>query len=131
MNKKVITGKFVPNSPLPFSPALQNGDYLFVSGQASVDLEGKIVEGTFEEECRRSFENVRHILEAAGLGFQDVIQVRNYVGNQKDLAAFNQIYREFFKEPYPARTTLIGCLGDLLKFEVDVVAYLGNEKSSV
>lgn len=122
ISKKVITGIGVPQSHLPFSPAIQSGDYVFISGQASVDAEGKIVSGTFEEECRRSFENLKTILEASGLDFKDVVQVRNYVGKQEYLAAFNNIYKEFFSEPYPARTTLIGCLGDLLKFEVDAVA---------
>ena len=120
---KVIQGENIPKSSLPFSPAIQAGDFLFVSGQASVDKNGNIVKGTFEEECRRSFENVKIILEAAGLTFKDVVQVRNYVGSQENLASFNQIYREYFSEPFPARTTIMGCLGDLLKFEVDVVAY--------
>lgn len=122
-NKKAITGTYVPKSFLPFSPAIQAGDYVFVSGQASVDNEGNIVNGTFEEECRRSFENVRTILAAAGLTFDDVVQVRNYVGKQEYLAEFNKIYKDYFSAPYPARTTIMGCLGDLLKFEVDVVAY--------
>lgn len=122
--KTVIKGAHVPVSPLPFSPAILAGDYLFVSGQASVDKEGNIIKGTFEEECRRSFENVKTILAAAGYTLEDVVQVRNYVGKQEDLAAFNAIYREYFSEPFPARTTLIGCLGDLLKFEADVVAYV-------
>ena len=120
--KKIITGSNVPQSHLPFSPAIQSGDYAFISGQASTDREGKIVSGTFEEECRRSFENLKVILEAAGLGFKDVVQVRNYVGKQEYLPSLNTIYKEFFSEPYPARTTLIGCLGDLLKFEVDAIA---------
>lgn len=119
----VITGPSIPRSSLPFSPAIQAGDFLFVSGQASVDKTGNIVNGTFEEECRRSFDNVREILAVAGLTFSDVVQVRNYVGSQEYLASFNQIYREYFSEPYPARTTIMGCLGDLLKFEVDVIAY--------
>ena len=125
--KKVITGAGVPQSHLPFSPAIQSGDYVFISGQASVDAEGKIVSGTFEEECRRSFENLKTILEASGLGFKDVVQVRNYVGKQEYLASFNTIYKEFFTAPYPARTTLIGCLGELLKFEVDAIAQHTNE----
>ena len=121
ISKKVITGIGVPQSHLPFSPAIQSGEYVFISGQASVDAEGKIVSGTFEEECRRSFENLKMILEAAGLGFKDVVQVRNYVGKQEYVVSFNNIYKEFFTAPYPARTTLIGCLGDLLKFEVDAI----------
>ena len=121
-HKHVISGNGVPKSHLPFSPAIRSGNYLFISGQASVDDEGNIVKGTFEEECRRSFENAKKILDAAGLGFEDVVQVRNYVGKQDDLPSFNNIYRTYFTAPYPARTTLVGCLGDLLKFEVDMVA---------
>lgn len=123
MSIQYIRGENLPASPLPFSAAVQAGDFLFVSGQASVDMNGQIVEDSFENECRRSFENVRRILESQGLGFKDVVQVRNYVGKQEDLAEFNKIYREFFSEPFPARTTIMGCLGTLLKFEVDVVAY--------
>lgn len=126
ISKKKITGSNIPQSHLPFSPAIQSGDYVFVSGQASVDEEGKIVVGTFDEECRRSFDNLKVILEAAGLGFDDVVQVRNYVGKQEYLSEFNRIYKEYFNEPYPARTTLIGCLGTMLKFEVDVVAHCGT-----
>lgn len=123
VKKEVVSGEGVPTSALPFSPALKVNDLVFVSGQASVDENGKIVNDTFEGEVRRSFENARKILAAAGLDFSDVVQVRNYVANQEDLAAFNLIYKDYFQEPYPARTTLIGCLGTLLKFEVDLLAH--------
>lgn len=123
MSIRYYKGGDMPGSHLPFSPAVEAGPFVFISGQASVDKEGKIVNDSFENECRRSFENVRSILQATGLDFSDVVQVRNYVGSQEDLPRFNEIYKEFFTEPYPARTTLIGCLGTLLKFEVDVVAY--------
>lgn len=122
MKKDVIKGAGIPQSHLPFSPAVRSGDFLFISGQASVDKNGNIIQGTFEEECRRSFENLRIILEAEGLGFEDVVQVRNYVGQQEFLVEFNAIYKDYFTEPFPARTTLMGCLGELLKFEVDVIA---------
>lgn len=123
-NLQTISGNGIPKSPLPFSPAIVAGDYMFLSGQASVDMEGKIVVGSFEEECRRSFENVKTIITVAGYTLQNVAHVRNYVGKQEFLAEFNQIYKDYFKEPYPARTTLIGCLGELLKFEVDVIVYI-------
>jgi 2-iminobutanoate/2-iminopropanoate deaminase len=123
LNKEIISGKGVPKSALPFSPALRVNNFVFVSGQASVDESGKIINDSFEGEVRRSFENAKKILAAAGLDFSHVVQVRNYVANQNDLAEFNAIYKEYFQAPYPARTTLIGCLGTLLKFEVDLVAY--------
>ncbi|MVM38745.1 RidA family protein [Spirosoma sp. HMF3257] len=122
--KSVVTGSEVPQSHLPFSPGVISGNYLFVSGQASVDDQGTIVTDTFAGECRRSFDNLKRIVESAGATLNDAVQVRNYVGRQEDLAEFNTIYREYFREPFPARTTLIGCLGDVLKFEVDAVIAL-------
>ena len=116
------TGGHVPTSHLPFSPALRAGPFVFVSGQASVDATGKIVNDTFEGEMRRSMENLRAVLAGAGLTLGDVVQVRSYVGRQEDLAEYNRIYRDYFGEPFPARTTLVGCLGTLLKFEVDATA---------
>lgn len=123
-DKLKITGPGLPKGPLPFSPAIQSGDFIFVSGQASVGPDGNIIAGTFEDECRRSFDNLRSILQVAGLDFTDVVQIRGYVGKQEDLGRYNEIYKEYFADPYPARTTLIGCLGDVLKFEVDAVARL-------
>ncbi len=125
-DKVIVSGDDVPSSHLPFSAGVISGGHLFVSGQASVDDQGNIVVDTFEGECRRSFENLRRIVENAGATLDDAVQVRNYVGRQEDLAAFNAIYRDYFKAPFPARTTLIGCLGDVLKFEVDAVIKLHN-----
>lgn len=114
----------VPSSHLPFSPAIRAGEFVFVSGQASVDRTGRIVTDTFEGEMRRSMENVRAVLAGSGLSLRDVVQVRAYVGRQEDLAEYNRLYRDYFSEPFPARSTLIGCLGTLLKFEIDVTAYI-------
>jgi len=124
MEKEFVFGAGVPQSHLPFSPGVKCGQFLFISGQASVDMEGKIVNDTFENECRRSFDNLKRIVEAAGLSMADIVQVRNYVADEKDLGKFNEIYREYFSAPFPARTTLIGCLGTILKFEVDATAFI-------
>ena len=113
-------------SHLPFSPAIIAGGFVFVSGQASVDPDGgKIIPDSFEGEMRRSFGNMRFILEAAGCGFQNVINVRSYVNDEGDLPEYNRIYAEYFNEPYPTRSTIVGVLGSRLKFEVDCVAYKG------
>lgn len=121
----VIHRSDIPRSHLPFSPAIRAGDFVFVSGQASVDDTGKIVVDSFEGEMRRSFENVRRILAAAGASLADVVQVRAYVGREEDVAEYNRIYRDYFAAPYPARTTVVNCLGTALKFEVDVTAWIG------
>src|SRR5882757_5703910 len=122
-----ITGPGVIKSPLPFSPAIRAGDFLFISGMASADENGVIKPDTFDNEARRTYRNVARILSAACLDFTRVVQVRCYLARQEDWDAHNRIYKEFFKEPFPARTTLVGCLGDLVKYEVDVIAYAGSQ----
>ena len=106
---------------LPFSPATKVGNLLFVSGQASTDETGAIISDTFENEFRRTMENLLRILRACGTDLTKIAQVRCYLKNTADWDQYNQLYREYFKPPYPARTTLTGCLGKVL-FEIDVVA---------
>jgi len=111
-----------PTSHLPFSPSVCFGDLIFISGQASVDASGKIVSDTFEGEFRRSIENVRKVLAAAGSDLAHVIQTRNYVRDAEDVPLYNQLYREYFSEPYPTRTTITNCLPPTLRYEIEVVA---------
>lgn len=111
-----------PTSHLPFSPAVRVGDLIFVSGQASVDANGKIVPDTFEGEFRRSVENLRKVLEAAGSDLQHVVQTRNYVRDDANLPRYNELYREYFSAPFPARTTITNCLPATLHYEIDCVA---------
>lgn len=95
---------------------------MFVSGQASVDEQGNLVLDTFESEMRRTMDNLRRILAAAGLTFKDVVQVRGYLIDSSYWDEYNRLYREYFAEPYPARTTIVKCLGNV-KVEIDLVAY--------
>ena len=118
---EVIRGAGVPQSHLPFSPAVRAGNLLFVSGQASTDEGGRVISDTFENEMRRTFDNLKKILAAAGLDLSHVVQVRSYLKNQGDWETYNRLYREYFKEPFPARTSLVNCLGTVL-YEVDVIA---------
>ncbi len=111
-----------PTSHLPFSPCVQVGELLFVSGQASVDEKGQIVGDSFEGEFRRSVENLRKVLESAGSDLQHVVQTRNYVRDAVDVPLFNQLYREYFSAPFPARTTITNCLPPTLRFEIEAVA---------
>lgn len=111
-----------PVSHLPFSPATRVGDLIFVSGQASVDEKGAIVQDTFEGEFRRSLENLRKVLASAGSDLQHVVQTRNYVRDPANVARYNELYREYFTAPYPARTTITHCLPEVLHFEIECIA---------
>ena len=112
-------------SHLPFSPGIIAGDFMYVSGQASVDASsGAIVSDSFEGEMRRSIANLKAILEAGELSLDHVINVKSYVSDEADLALYNKIYPEYFSAPMPTRSTIVGVLGTKLKFELDCVAYV-------
>ena len=111
-------------SDLPFSPAIQAGDLVYISGQASVDPNtGKIIGGTIEEEIRRSIDNVKNILKTINLSLDNVINVKAYLSHQGDIKIYNEIYKDFFVVPYPSRTTIVNALPSFLKFEIDCIAY--------
>lgn len=119
---KIIDGG--ARSHLPFSPGIIAGDFMYVSGQASVDPEtGAIVTDSFEGELRRSIVNLEAVLKVAGLSLDHVINVKSYIADEADLAVYNSIYREYFPAPAPTRSTIVGVLGTKLKFELDCVAF--------
>lgn len=122
MSWRPIANQEIPRSHLPFSPAARAGDFVFISGQASVDDLGNIISGTFEEEMRRSIDNLTRILVGADLTLNDVVRVTAYLADPIDLSDYNRIYQDYFVEPYPTRTTLVECL-TTIRFEIDAVAY--------
>jgi 2-iminobutanoate/2-iminopropanoate deaminase len=111
----------VHSTHLPFSPATKVGNLVFVSGQASTDQKGQVISDTFEGEFRRTMENLRRILRACGSDFDQVARCNVYLKNGGDWDEYNRLYREYFKPPFPARTTIQNCLGKVL-FEIDVIA---------
>jgi 2-iminobutanoate/2-iminopropanoate deaminase len=111
----------LPEGPRPYSHATKVGNLLFTSGQGPTDAAGDLVHGTFEEEFRRTMDNLRRILQLAGSDLDKVVQVRAYVKEPENLPLYNQLYREYFPKPYPSRTTLTGCLPDF-HFEIECIA---------
>jgi 2-iminobutanoate/2-iminopropanoate deaminase len=113
---------------LPFSLGIKSNNFLFVSGQASVDLKtGEIVPGTFAEEMDRAISNMRHIVESGGGHWKDVVKVTSYVRRDSDLDEYNRLFVTFFSEPYPARTTLTNCLPITVLFEIDCIAEIPDQ----
>lgn len=116
-----------PHSHLPFSPVTKVGNLLFVSGQASVDGTGKIISDTIEGEIRRSIENLEKVLKTAGSDLKHVVRTCNYVRLHDDIAEFNRVYLEYFSKPFPARTTISGCLSPALRYEIDCIAVVAEK----
>jgi len=122
--KKVVRTDKAPNPVGPYSQGLICGKRIYVSGQGPFNAEtGKKPEG-IAEQTRQTLKNVRVILEAAGASMDHVVKVTVHLQElTKDFRAFNEVYREFFKEPFPVRTTVGSDLLDIL-VEIDVIAEL-------
>ena len=105
-----------------YSPGiLAEGRFLYVSGQGPV-RDGETVLSTIEEETRITLENVGKVLAAAGLDYGDVVRCGVFITKDEDFEPMNEVYREFFAEPLPARTTVVTGLVGGIKVEIDCVA---------
>ena len=108
----------------PYSPAVVSGDHVFTAGQVGFDHDGEVVEGGVGAQTRRALENVRACLEAAGSDLEHVVKVNVFLADLGEFDAYNEVYREFFSEPYPARTTVGASLPGRLRIEIEAVARL-------
>jgi 2-iminobutanoate/2-iminopropanoate deaminase len=108
----------------PYSPAIQCGDLLFISGQTPLDAAtGKLVEGDIALQARQCMENLKGILGAAGLTFGHVVKTNIFLTSMGDFAAVNEVYKSYFGEPYPARSTVaVAALPMGAKVEIEMVA---------
>jgi 2-iminobutanoate/2-iminopropanoate deaminase len=106
----------------PYSPVVVSGDLVYTAGQVAFDSSGTLIEGGIEEQTRRTLENVRTCLEAAGCTMADVLKVTAFLADLGDFAGYNEVYKEFFDEPYPARTSVQAGLPPKTLVEIEVVA---------
>jgi 2-iminobutanoate/2-iminopropanoate deaminase len=110
---------------LPFSEAVRAGDFLFVSGQiGSAPGTAEPVPGGIAAESRRAMENVREVLRRRGASLHDVVKFTVYLADIGEWSAFNEVYRRFFGERFPARSALgASGLAKGARVELDCVAY--------
>jgi reactive intermediate/imine deaminase len=106
----------------PYSPVVISGDHVYTAGQVAFDADGALVPGGAAEQTRQVLANVAACLAAAGCSLADVVKVNAFLTDMADFAAFNDVYREVFVEPYPARTTVQVGLAPGLLVEIEAIA---------
>ncbi len=105
MSKTIITTQNAPAAIGPYSQAVATEQLLFTSGQLPIDPStGKIPEGTIEERAHIVFKNLKAIAKEAGTSLDNTIKTTVYLADINDFAAINQVYAQYFKAPYPARS---------------------------
>jgi len=118
-----VAGEGMPVPRGPYSPAVIWGDLIFVSGLLAVIPDGKEIAGDIREEAMVVLRNLKRLLEAAGSGLDKVLAVTVYLGDIKDLPAFNEVYEEFFKPPYPSRSAVGVSLPGKFQVELSAIAF--------
>ena len=122
--KHAISSAGAPKAIGPYSPAIRAGQLLFVSGQVPIDpATGNMITGGIADQTRRVLDNIGELLLAAGRSFGDVARTTVFLADMNDFAAMNEVYGEYFAEPYPARATVqVARLPKDARVEIDVIA---------
>jgi len=123
--KTQIVCKEAPTAIGPYSQAVVKGGMLFVSGQLGLDVKTGIIPEDIAGQARGALENLRRIISEAGGSMDDVVKCSVFIKDMGEFASMNEVYAEFFKEPYPARTTVEAArLPKDVKVEIDAIAIL-------
>ncbi|TAM84687.1 MAG: RidA family protein [Acidobacteria bacterium] len=126
--RKVVKTKKAPLPRGPYSPGIVSGGFVFVAGQAAINPRTDEMElGDIRSETRRTLENIKAILEAAGSSLKDVVRVGVFLSDMNNFAAMNDVYKEFFPKDPPARTT-IGASLPKIKVEIDCIAQVSKSR---
>lgn len=124
MTRTIIHSDHAPKAIGPYSQAVRVGNTLYLSGQTPlVAATGELAPGDISAQTRQVFENLKAVLGAAGASFGDVVRVGIYLTDLGNFAAVNEVMKEYFSEPYPARSTIgVAALPRGAAVEIDMIA---------
>lgn len=123
MKTKVETNKSPLPGNSPHSQAIVAENFVFTQGCVYLTPEGKLLEGTIEDQIHQIMENLKNILEAAEVSFTDVVKTTIYLTDMSLYEKVNEIYKSYLSDPYPAREAI--CVKELplgAKVEISMIA---------
>ena len=122
--KKKIICKKGPEAKGPYSPCIKTCENVYISGQLPLDPEtGKMIAGDIKAQTRQCLENMKALLKEADMEMKYVVKTTVFLKDMDDFSAMNEVYQEYFEEPYPARSacSVSGLSGGAL-VEIEAVA---------
>lgn len=124
MNRHAVSTSAAPAAIGPYSQAIGAGRLVLCSGQIGLDpATGELVEGGVAQQAERALRNLAAVLDAAGLGFADVVKTTVFLVDMADFAALNEVYGRFVTDPSPARSTIaVAALPKGARVEIEAIA---------
>ncbi|MBS3737649.1 Rid family detoxifying hydrolase [Mesohalobacter halotolerans] len=126
MSKQIINTAHAAKPIGPYNHSVRYGNLLFTSGQIALDLNGKLIQDSIEDETHQVFKNLKAILREAGLDFNNVIKVSIFLKHMSDFEVVNSVYGKYFKsDTAPARETVqVAKLPKDVNIEISLIAGL-------
>ena len=107
MQKEIISTENAPQAIGPYSQAVKAGNLMFISGQIPLDPKtGDLVSESIDEQAKQVLNNIKSICEAAGQSIDDIVKISIFLTDLENFAIVNEVMKEYFTEPYPARATV-------------------------
>lgn len=124
MSNQAIYSPAAPAAIGPYSQGIAAGNFAFISGQLPIDpASGTFPGEDIDAQTRQSLQNLRAVLEANGMTMADVVKTTVLLADINEFGAMNQVYGEFFTEPYPARAAFqVAALPKNARVEIEAVA---------
>ena len=122
--KEIIQAPKAPKAAGPYSTAVRQNGFIFLSGQIPLDpATGQLVSGSIEEQTARVLENLKAVLEGAGLSLKDVVKTTVFLKDMGNFARMNEIYGKYFETNPPARSTVeVARLPRDVQVEIEAIA---------
>ena len=107
MTKEIISTENAPQAIGPYSQAVKAGNLMFISGQIPLDPKtGDLVSESIEDQAKQVLDNVKSICEASGNSLDDIVKISIFLTDLSNFSVVNDVMKEYFSEPYPARATV-------------------------
>jgi len=124
MEKVKLVGKNSPAAIGSYSPGVKAGNMIFIT-QIGLTADGKLVSDDIAEQTEQAMKNIKAVLAAGGAAMDNIVKTTIILTDINDFTAVNDVYKEFFTEPYPARSTMQAvALPAKVKIMIDVIAQI-------
>ena len=122
--KRAISTTDAPAALGPYSQAIATGNFLFCAGQVPIDpASGELVTGDITAQATQVLQNLGAVLSANGMSYANVVKTTVFLTDLGEFAAMNAVYASYFREPFPARSTVqVSALPKGARVEIELIA---------